>query len=147
MKKLLLSTLLLCTLGLFAQEQKEQKVSQMFFEAKVCELAKQLNFTESQKAKFIPIYRRYNEEMKNIWRKTQKPKKIENSEEAAKYVKQKIIKQQQAQEVCIKYIDEFAAILDQQQIIRLYYVEGQIQRKLMQRHKHGKSNQPKENKN
>ena len=54
-------------------------------------------------------------------------------EEAVKLEKGKIERQQKLQEVKLQYIDEFAKVLETDQLVRLYAVENQIQQKLHSR--------------
>ena len=55
---------MLVALTTSAQEKNRERLAENFFNAKVAELALRLNMTAEQKEKFIPIYRRYNDEMK-----------------------------------------------------------------------------------
>ena len=54
-------------------------------------------------------------------------------EEAIKIEKSKIERQQKLQEVKLQYLDEFAKVLEADQLVRLYSVENQIQQKLHSR--------------
>ena len=67
-------------------------------------------------------------------------------EQKLQLTKHRMERQQQAQAIRLKYIDEFATVLTAQQVSRFYEVEGQIQRKLMNRRRHhhhdGKPTQP-----
>ena len=69
MKQMILTmVLLLSILSVSAQNTKNDSIQEKFFNAKVRELVYRLNITDEQKAKFVPIYRRYNEEMRTLWR-------------------------------------------------------------------------------
>ena len=134
MKRFLISLLIgLSALTAFGQE-KSDAVNQRYFEAKIRELVYYLNLTDGQKEAFIPIYRRYNDEMRAVVGERKKPEsRPGTSEEAAAVAKARIERQQQAQSIRMKYVDEFATVLEPDQLNRLYEVEGQIQRKLMNR--------------
>ena len=134
MKRLLISLLIgLSALTAFGQE-KSEAVNQRYFEAKIRELVYHLNLTDQQKEAFIPIYRRYNDEMRAVVGERKKPEsRPGTSEEAAAVTKARIDRQQQAQSIRMKYVDAFATVLKPDQLSRLYEVEGQIQRKLMNR--------------
>ena len=134
MKRFLISLLIgLSALTAFGQE-KSDAVNQRYFEAKIRELVYHLNLTDGQKEAFIPIYRRYNDEMRAVVGERKKPEsRPGTSEEAAAVTKARIDRQQQAQSIRMKYVDEFATVLEPDQLNRLYEVEGQIQRKLMNR--------------
>ena len=134
MKRFLISLLIgLSALTAFGQE-KSDAVNQRYFEAKIRELVYHLNLTDGQKEAFIPIYRRYNDEMRAVVGERKLPEsRPGTSEEAAAVAKARIERQQQAQSIRMKYVDEFATVLEPDQLNRLYEVEGQIQRKLMNR--------------
>ena len=144
MKRLFLTFFVtILSLGAFAQE-KETEVNQKFFDAKIREFVYWLELTDAQKASFIPIYQKYNDEMRQNVGKREKPaKKPETSEEAATVLKSKIERQQAAQAIRLKYVDEFATVLNPDQLMRIYEVEGQIQHKLSNRqHGHGNGRGP-----
>ena len=134
MKRFLISLLIgLSALTAFGQE-KSDAVNQRYFEAKIRELVYHLNLTDGQKEAFIPIYRRYNDEMRAVVGERKMPEsRPGTSEEAAAVAKARIERQQQAQSIRMKYVDEFATVLEPDQLNRLYEVESQIQRKLMSR--------------
>jgi Spy/CpxP family protein refolding chaperone len=137
MKKLMMMMLVvLAALTATAQDKKEQNFGEKLFEAKVNELAYRLEMTEQQKAKFIPIYRRYNDEMRSIMGKHKKPEKPLTEEEKLARTKNKMERQQQAQAIRLKYLDEFTTVLTPQQVNRFYEGEGKIQKKLMDRKQH-----------
>ena len=117
----------------FASAQDAQKINERYFQAKVSELALRLEMTETQKTKFIPIYRRYSEEMRATIGVRQRPTKPLTDEERLELTKRKMQRQQQAQAIRIKYIDEFSTILSASQVSRFFEVESEIQRKLMER--------------
>ena len=134
MKKILLSFLIgLSALTAFGQSQGGD-VNQRYFDAKIREFVYRLNLTDQQRDAFIPIYKRYNDEMRAAVGEREKPdERPATAEEAAALAKARIERQQLAQSIRMKYVDEFAAVLDPDQLSRLYEVESQIQRKLMSR--------------
>ncbi len=148
MKQMILSALLLLTsLSVAAQSTKNDSIYEKFFNAKVRELTYRLNITDEQKPKFVAVYRRYNDDMRATWgdqrakkaakknekaQKTQE-KKQRTSADVAAAQKRKIVRQQKAQNVQMKYLDEFAKVLDAKQMNKFYEVEAKIQKKLMER--------------
>lgn len=161
MKQMILAMVLLfSTLSATAQNAKNDSIQQKFFNAKVRELVYRLDITDEQKAKFVSIYRRYNDEMRSLWssarmKKTnqkpgekkgdkkeaqqQKPQpKVRTSAEVAAAKKKMIELQQKAQNIEMKYLDEFAKVLDGRQLNRFFDVEKKIQKKLMERKMHPK---------
>ena len=122
---------LLLPLSLSAQAVEISSVNERLLNAKVRELVFRLHITHSQKAEFTQIYRRYNEEMTALW--TDSRQTAAQPHTAADIAKRKLACQQQAQAVRMKYIDEFAKVLNDSQLARLYEVESIVQRKLMAR--------------
>lgn len=148
MKQMIFSALLLfVSVSVFAQNAKNDSIQEKFFNAKVRELTYRLDITDTQKPKFVAAYRRYNDEMRAVWaeRKGVKPvagKKVQEkpwtSTDVANAQKRRMERQQKAQSVQMKYLDEFAKVLDAKQMSRFYEVEAKIQKKLMDRKKHPK---------
>ena len=150
MKQMFLATLLLLsTLSVAAQNEKNDSIQEKFFNAKVRELVYRLDISDEQKAKFVPIYRRYNEEMRTAMgapmkkrgdrkgAKAQQPQpKHRTSADVAAAQKKMVERQQKAQAVQLKYLDEFAQVLDARQLSRFFDVEKKIQKKLFERKNH-----------
>lgn len=126
-------TLLLMLFTASASAQNTQKLNERYFQAKVRELTMRLDMSDSQKEKFVPIYRRYSEDMRTTVGEYKKPAKPLTNEERLALTKRKMERQQQAQSIRMKYVDEFATILSADQVSRFFEVEYEIQRKLMQR--------------
>ncbi|MBQ6209806.1 MAG: hypothetical protein IJK42_08555 [Prevotella sp.] len=140
MKKVLLSMLLfVVSTAAMAQSPKGKEVNERLFDARVSELVYRLKMTDEQKARFVPIYRRYSEEMVAAWGDHRKSATPTTSEEAAELAKRRMERQQRAQAIRIKYIDEFAKVLDTRQVRILYAVESQIQQKLKARMRRAKA--------
>jgi len=144
MKQMIITLLLvLSTMTATAQEQKSNEVNEKYFNAKVSELVYRLDISDEQKEKFIPIYRRYNEEMKSLMKPRIKQKSNEHKkptdEEKLARTKQRMERQQQAQAIRLKYIDEFSTVLSAQQVNKFYEVENKIQKKLIERRSHHKN--------
>ncbi len=143
MKQMIIT--MLCVLSAMtatAQEQKSNEINQKYFDAKVSELVYRLDITDEQKAKFVPIYRKYNEEMRNVMgprinQKSGERKKPTEEEKLAR-TKKRMERQQQAQAIRLKYLDEFSTVLSAQQVNKFYEVENKIQKKLLDRKKHHK---------
>jgi len=134
MKQFLMTLLLLMSVVMAgAQNAKNKDLNERLFDAKVREIVYRLHITDEQKVKFVPVYRRYSQEMQSIWNQNGKPSKPSNSKEAASLAKRKMERQQRAQAIRIKYIDLFAEILNADQIDHFFEVESNIQKKLMNR--------------
>ena len=145
MKKTLTMMLLLLSLTANAQKDKGATVNEQFLIARVSELALRLEMTDEQKAKFVSVYRRYSEEMTALWCGAKKgkgakgdDKKPLSDQEQLERTKRRMERQQQAQGIRLKYIDEFATVLTAQQVSRFYSVEDHILKKLRERREHAK---------
>ncbi|MDE7085112.1 MAG: hypothetical protein K2O48_00270, partial [Prevotella sp.] len=65
MKHIIMSiVLMLVALTATAQDNQRAALNEKYFNAKVSELVYRLDMSDEQKAKFVPIYRRYTEEMR-----------------------------------------------------------------------------------
>lgn len=135
MKRILITLIAgLSVLTAFGQEKKGEDMEQRFFDAKIREFVYILDIKDSQKPDFVAVYKRYNDEMRAAIGKKEKPlKRPETAEAAAAALKSRLENQNKAQEIRIKYVDDFAKVLEPGQLLRLYDVESQIQHKLMNR--------------
>ena len=131
MRQFIITILVMLTVTASAQDSV--KINERYFQAKVSELALRLEMTDSQKSRFVPIYRRYNEEMRAVVVIKQRPSKPLTDEERLELTKRKMQHQQQAQTIRLRYVDEFSTVLSAGQVSRFYEVESEIQKKLMQR--------------
>ncbi len=127
----------LMAIAAFGQDKNDASVNDRLFEAKIREYVYQLELSDEQKALFVPIYKRYDDEMhSNVIRRDKNAKPGEKpmtSEEAAAILKAKIERQQRAQAIRLKYVDEFAKVLDVRQLMQLFEIEKGIQQKVMMR--------------
>lgn len=149
--------LLLVAMTTAAQDKDHKKLRENFFNHKVEELAQTLNMSEEQKEKFVPIYRRYCDEMRAAIgprklgeRKSpkdcdKKPRKecdnkkpALSEEEQLERTKRKMENQQKAQAIRLKYVDEFATVLTAQQVNQLFEVEKDIAKRIVKRNSHYK---------
>lgn len=158
MKQTMMTMLLvLVAMTTAAQDKDHKKLRENFFNHKVEELAQTLNMSEEQKEKFVPIYRRYNDEMraaigprklgerkppKDCDKKPRKEcdnkKPALSEEEQLERTKRKMENQQKAQAIRLKYVDEFATVLTAQQVNQLFEVEKDIAKRIVKRNSHYK---------
>jgi Spy/CpxP family protein refolding chaperone len=158
MKQTMMTMLLvLVAMTTAAQDKDHKKLRENFFNHKVEELAQTLNMSEEQKEKFVPIYRRYNDEMraaigprklgerkppKDCVKKPRKEcdnkKPALSEEEQLERTKRKMENQQKAQAIRLKYVDEFATVLTAQQVNQLFEVEKDIAKRIVKRNSHYK---------
>ncbi len=112
------------------------------FDAKVCEITNRLNLSAEQVKQFRPVYEKYNKAMISAWGNKEKPQKAATSEEVSAQLKQRMERQQRAQEIRIEYADKFAKVLTPEQLQKFYKVENSIQNKLRARKNKGKGKTP-----
>lgn len=137
MKQVIMSiVLMLVALTATAQDNQRAALNEKYFNAKVSELVYRLDISDEQKAKFVPVYRRYTEEMRATMRQRTRQSKPATDEERLARTKQRMERQQQAQAVRLKYVDEFSTVLSAQQVSKFFEVENSMQRKLMERRTH-----------
>ena len=151
-RSLILIAMVLVAFTAYAQDKKDQNPKERFFQARVKEMVYRLNITDEQKPEFVKVYRAYSEAMREAMgpmpkrdgmKKGERPKadasqakperKKITKEEAVKMEKAKVERQMKAQEVKLQYIDEFAKVLEPEQLVRFSGVEQQIQQKLRTR--------------
>ena len=132
-KTIILWMLALMAVTVMAQEQTNASLNERYYQAKVRELVYRLQITSQQQKKFEPIYRRYCEEMTALWAERKKPISPNTSSNAAEIEKRKMEMQQRAQGIRMKYIDEFATVLNARQVEKFFEVESDIQQKLKRR--------------
>ena len=134
MKHFIITMMLLAaTLTVAAQANRADTVNERVFDAKVREMVYRLNITDEQKPKFVTIYRKYTEEMIEARGEHQRPSRPATTDEAVAMQKRRMERQQRAQAIRMRYIDEFATVLNASQLNQLYDVENEIQKKLKAR--------------
>ncbi len=131
MKKMLLSMLTACIV-LTASAQQEN-LSEKFYNAKLAEVTQRLNITDAQKDQFNALYKQYNDDMRATFGKREKHEKPTTAKEAAELLNKRLDRQEKAIGVRRTYIDKFAKVLDADQLTRLFSIENQMQRKVMDR--------------
>lgn len=141
--KQLLSSILFCLMAISGMAQKQGTFNERLFNAKVAEITYLLNLTDKQVVDFRPIYMQYNKDMiaaLGTDKHAKNAKGAKTSEEVAVKLKQKMARQQRAQEIRMNYTDQFAKVLSPNQLQKLYKVENGIQKRLRERKLHKSSN-------
>ncbi len=158
MKQIVLSVMLMfVALTATAQDKDNKALNEKFLDAKVSELVYRLDMTDEQKEKFVPIYRRYHQEMHSVmgprmkkkgeWKKGEKKnneakperKQLTDEEKLAR-TKQRMEMQKKAQDIRLKYMDEFGKVLTAKQMNKFYEAENKMQNKLKNRRMNPKNN-------
>lgn len=121
-----------------AQRREPSPESQeKFFMAKMKAIQKELNLTEEQTNEFVPIYREYDEQMKQIFRSHRGVGKIED-EDALTVVNDRIDVKIQVLELQKKFNEKFEKVLEPKQLLRLDRAEQKVNFQIMSRHHDGK---------
>ena len=121
------------TLNAHTEEKSTEERSEQFFQRKTEVMQRRLQLSDEQMEKFVPLYREYNEAMREaIGERTQYTETEDAKEEAAR-IKRRLGKQKDAIDVQIAYIDKFADILTAEQLHKFLKVERNIQHKVKER--------------
>lgn len=131
MKKLFLSLLTVCLVMTASAQQKS--LNEKFYDAKLAEVTQRLNITDAQKEQFNALYKQYNDDMRATFGKREKHERPTTTKDAAELLKKRLDRQEKAIDVRRTYIDKFAKVLDADQLTRLFTIENQMQRKVMDR--------------
>ncbi len=120
------------TIPMMAQKSNKREFSQRLFDAKVEQIAKSLDMTKEKKARFIPIYKEYSEEMIQAWNEL-----VSTSGDEMEQLKFSMRRQERSQAIRLKYTDRFATVLTPAEIRKFFKVENEIQRRLKERKNRG----------
>lgn len=115
-------------------EQKEQ-----FLLAKMKLIQQELDLSEEQTNKFMPIYRKYNNEMSDIFDKSlQKEQSMRKTtkQEASAVVNQRLDMKMDILKLQKRYYAKFGKVLTADQLLRFDGAERKIQFQIMKRHDH-----------
>lgn len=118
--------------GKHSAEHKEK-----FFMAKMKMIQQELNLTEEQTNEFTPIYRKYDEEMLEIFknhRAAENKLKKSGSSNATKVVNLRIEMKMNLLRLQKSYTNKFAKVLTPEQLMHLDDAERKIQFQIMKRH-------------
>ena len=118
--------------GKRSAENKEK-----FFMAKMKMIQQELNLTEEQTNEFTPIYRKYDEEMLEIFknhRAAENKLKKSGSSNATKVVNLRIEMKMNLLRLQKSYTNKFAKVLTPEQLMHLDDAERKIQFQIMKRH-------------
>lgn len=147
----------------FAQQHGEKGFEQRLFKARLAEVCLRLDLSDEVKEKFAPIYQQYCDALQSLRPKPMKnpsamkpvaghkqngtgmprpqggigmpsKKKADMSDaQKVKGIKDRMEAQHRVQEVRLSYLERFSAILNDNQLVKFYEVEEDIQRKLHER--------------
>lgn len=112
---------------------QQENLSEKFYNAKLAEMTQRLNITDAQKEQFNALYKQYNDDMRATFDKREKHEKPTTTREVVELLKKRLDRQEKAIDVRRNYIDKFAKVLDADQLTRLFTIENQMQRKVMDR--------------
>lgn len=138
MKTFIIGLCLTLCATLSIAQQKGKQLNERLFEAKLNEMAFQLQMNEEQKNAFEPIYKHFCEDMLAAWNEKTITKQAQTQQEVVEQQKLHIERQQRVQAIRLRYIDEFATVLNANQLQRIYIIENQIQHKIKAHREHRK---------
>ena len=148
MKKMLfLAMMLVVSATAIAQEMPDEGMETRLFEAKMSEMVYRLKLTDQQKAKFEPIYRDYDAQMRQTVsprdRKMDKKRSKDDNvtvEQEAAIIKERLQNQKKAADIRLGVVDKLATVLTAKQLRQFFQVEKKMQEKLRHNprgHRHG----------
>lgn len=138
MKKIMIMAIMLvAAVTAVAQDKNGEDMENRLFDAKLREMVYRLKLTDDQKAKFEPLYRDYDAQMRQTatprdYKKDKKRAQDDNvtvEQEAAK-IKERLTGQKKAVDIRLTFVDKFATVLDAKQLRQFFQVEKKMQEKL-----------------
>lgn len=118
------------SLSAHAEEKSAEDRSEQFFQRKTEIMQRRLGLSDEQMEKFVPLYREYNEAMREAMGERTEYTKTDDAKEEAARIKRRLGKQKDALDVQISYIDKFADILTAEQLHKFLRVEQNIHHKV-----------------
>lgn len=161
-KTIFLLLMLVIACGATAQKPGSGDFAHRLFEARLAEVCLRLGLSDEMKEKFAPIYEQYCNDLQALRPKPmpQKGSKMHPAEggkqrrpsephpkdgmppmrkegmtdaEKVKGIKGRMEAQHRAQEIRLAYLEKFSAILTDNQLVKFYEVEEDIQKRLHER--------------
>ncbi len=115
------------------RREPSPEMQEKFFMAKMKAIQKELNLTEEQTNEFVPIYREYEEQMKQIYVSHAKENRGAKKD-AVTMVNERIDVKIKVLELQKQYSEKFAKVLEPKQLLRLDRAEQKINFQIMNRH-------------
>lgn len=128
---------LLLTIAAEAQNfRNNPRLQERITQAKLAEIQRALNLNEAEMSKLAPVYKRYEAELNELSSPGQGKLLGANAdslstEEADRIINTRLDNAIRIGTIRKKYYAEFRAVLDPQQVMRLYQSEAKLRRKVM----------------
>ena len=136
MKKITMILVLIVaiTMGAVAQPKMSKEMQEKVFNGKAKMMQKKLNLSDEQMIKFLPIYKKYHENIAKIVRPSKKMDKRDSLtiEQAYDLSMKRIEHQEAVLDLQKKTIKELKKVLTPQQLIRFQGAESSVQKKIME---------------
>ena len=137
-KYILIIAMLVASVSVSAvADERPRKGKDVFLLAKMKMIQQELDLTEEQTNEFMPVYREYNDAMKQIFeshRKRVKEKDKDSMQEALRLVDERIDLQIEMLKKQRGFYSRFSKILTPRQLIQFEDAERKIQFEIMRRH-------------
>lgn len=123
--------MVLCLVGFCWYGHSQQKTDPQIRAIKVALLTERMKLTTQQSEKFWPVYNRYEDEMRVVWR----AKKALNDPNNTSNTKVAELQKLEEKKVQIrgKYQNEFLRVVSNQQLAAMYQAESEFKQLLLQR--------------
>jgi hypothetical protein len=134
---LIFSVVLCCFAALSAEPNLSQDQIDRIFNAKVKMMQDQLDLSPAQTERFIPVYRSYCNEVRNLFHSHPRPDKraaTVSSDAACRFVLGNLKTKETVLRIQQKYIPKLSKILSPQQLLMFLKVESDIQHQIMGEH-------------
>ena len=138
MKRIILGTMLmLMTVGLFAQPQKE-KIESM----KIAFISKELSLTSKEAKAFWPIYNEYqavSQKIKKTLRTSKRNIADKSDKELEAIINQRFQLQQQLLDIEKKYYQKLKKVIPIRKVVKLQQAEQNFKRQLLEMSRRGRN--------
>lgn len=115
-----------------AGKKLNQEQALMLFNAKMKMMQEKLALTDEQTEQLIPVYKNYLQELDAVFKSRKYPRRYKptSAEDACNVMTERLDVNASVIQLQKKYIREFAKILNADQVMKIYRVEGQIQHEI-----------------
>ena len=141
-------TILLLGIGIICSAQAQKRDSskqEKIKELQAIILTEKLALTEEEKKNFLPLYYQYKDEERALAKKIRRVGRLANNpnlteEEANKILNQMVQLNQEKAALFAKYVKQFKTVLPATKVAKIYVVEREINRIILQKIKERKKN-------
>ena len=131
--------------SLQAQKPRDRETQEVLLNAQLFEIKGKLHLQKSEEAKFVELYAQYFWALRKAEIKPKRPIGKPTEEDAERIIKEDFAQPKRMLAVRETYFVMFKKILSYDQILKMYYTERDISRKIMQESDSRRRNQREDN--